>query len=276
MKYQRFVSLTAMLSFFVLTLSSFILYVIPDRKVTSWTDWKFLGIDKQQWDNLHINIGILFLIMIIWHIYFNWKPIKNYLKIKKELKIFTKEFNIALIVVTVFSAGTISMTIPFSLLVNMGNGLKASSSLTTGNPPYGYAEFSSLNDFCILISIDANEALEKLKSKEIKVSGLNETLKSIASNNSIRPKDIYLAIKPELHKYELPLDIPIGIAKKSLERLGVEYHLDMDKFLAHLKSSGIEADKLMSFKSLAKKNNLHPSELYSLLLASQKIGEKSE
>ena len=162
------------------------------------------------------------------------------------------------------------MKIPFSLLVNMGNGIKASSSLSTGNPPYGYAEFSSLNDFCIITSIDTDEALKKLKEKNIKTDGPKETLKSIALNNNIRPKDIYLAIKPKLHKYELPSDIPIGIAKKTLERLAVEYHLNIDKFLSHLKNSGIEADLKMSFKSLAKKNNLHPSELYSLLLASQK------
>ncbi len=119
MKYQRFVSLTAMLSFIILALSSGVLYFIPDRKVTSWTNWSFLGLDKQQWDNLHINIGILFIVMIIWHIYFNWKPIKNYLKKKKELKVFTKEFNAALIVTALFTVGTITMTLPFSFLINM-------------------------------------------------------------------------------------------------------------------------------------------------------------
>ncbi len=102
MKYQRFVSLTALLSFIIIFVSSGVLYFIPDRSVTSWSGWNFLGLDKQQWDNLHINLGILFLIMLVWHIYFNWKPIKNYLKVKKELKIFTKEFNVALIVVSIF------------------------------------------------------------------------------------------------------------------------------------------------------------------------------
>jgi len=102
LKYQRFVSLSALLSFTVLTLSSGILYFIPNRKVTAWTEWSFLGLDKQQWDNLHINLGILFLVLMFWHIYFNWKPIKNYLKEKKKLKIFTKEFNRALILVTLF------------------------------------------------------------------------------------------------------------------------------------------------------------------------------
>jgi ABC-type Fe3+-siderophore transport system permease subunit len=259
-----------MLSFFILAVSSVVLYIIPDRKVTSWTDWRFLGLDKQQWDNLHINLGILFLIMIIWHIYFNWKPIKNYLKKKKELKIFTKEFNIALLLVTLFSAGTITMTMPFSAFINIGNGLKAMSSITTGNPPFGYAEYSLLNDFLILTDIDRIKAIQQLKDRKININSMKDSLKDIAKYNNIRPKDIYLAIKPKAHKFVLPTDIPIGIAKKSLLRISIEYNLDLYNLISYLRENSIEATEEMTFKKLAMKNNLHPSTLYSLLLASHK------
>ena len=52
-KYQRFVSLTAAVTFVLVFLSSGVLYFIPDRGVMSWSDWCFLGWDKQQWDNIH-------------------------------------------------------------------------------------------------------------------------------------------------------------------------------------------------------------------------------
>ena len=270
MKYQRFVSLSAILSFAVLTLSSVILYFIPDRKVTSWTSWNFLGLDKQQWDNLHINLGILFLVMIIWHIYFNWKPIKNYLKEKKELKIFTKEFNVALVVTSLFTAGTITMTTPFNFLVNIGNGVKAMNSLNNGNPPFGYAEYSTLEDFCLLISVDTKSALKKLEKENIQIDSSKEILKSIALKNNISPKDIFLIIKTDSTKFELPTDIPIGIAHKSLKRLSNEYKIDLDKFIQHLKYYNIKASPDTNFKKVAKNNKLHPAQLYNLLLASQK------
>ena len=187
MKYQRFVSLSALLSFIVLTISSGVLYFIPDRKVTAWTDWSFLGVDKQQWDNLHINLGILFLVLMFWHIYFNWKPIKNYLKEKKKFKLFTKEFNRALILVTLFTVGTITMSIPFNILVNVGNGIKANNALEDGNPPFGYAEYSTLEDFCTLTSLDINKTVKKLQNKNIKITSTKETLKSIAKTNEISP-----------------------------------------------------------------------------------------
>jgi hypothetical protein len=85
MKYQRAVSLSLGLTFVVMLLSSGVLYFIPDRGVTAWSAWSFLGLDKQQWDNLHINLGLLFLVFLVWHIYYNWKPIKNYLKVKKRV-----------------------------------------------------------------------------------------------------------------------------------------------------------------------------------------------
>ena len=270
MKYQRFVSLTAMLSFIVLTLSSIILYFIPDRKVTSWTDWNFLGLDKQQWDNLHINLGILFLIMIIWHIYFNWKPIKNYLKENKELKIFTKEFNIALVVTALFSIGTITMTTPFSFLVNIGNGVKAMNSIDNGNPPFGYAEYATLEDFCLITSIDIDKATKKLEKNGVIINSTKDMLRSISYENNISPKDIFLIIKTNLTKFDLPTDIPIGIAQKSLKRLSKEYKLDLDKFIQHLKYYDIKVTSDTNFKKIAMKNNLHPAQLYNLLLASQK------
>jgi len=121
LKLQRFVSLSAALTFIIVFISSFILYFFPDRSVTDWTNWRFLGLDKQQWDNLHINLGLLFLFLLVWHIYYNWKPIKNYLKEKKRLIIFTREFNYSAVLVLIFVIGTIGMVFPFNALVNIGN-----------------------------------------------------------------------------------------------------------------------------------------------------------
>jgi len=271
MKYQRFVSLSAGLSFVVLFFSSGVLYFIPNRKVTAWTDWSFLWLDKQQWDNLHINLGIFFLVMMVWHIYFNWKPLTNYLKVKKELKIFTKEFNVALVWVTVFTIGTISMTIPLSILVNLGNGIKAINSLEDGNPPFGYAEESTFRDFCILTDINETKALILLKSKNISMKSDKQSLKDIASFNNTSPKDIYNLIKSSKVKLLLSSEIPIGIAHKSITRLSFEYQINLDKFITYLIYYDIKIDLDDTFKRIAKENNLHPATLYNMLLASQKV-----
>ncbi len=269
MKYQRFVSLSAALSFIIIFISSGVLYFIPDRSVTSWTNWQFLGLDKQQWDNLHINLGIFFLVMIVWHIYFNWKPIKNYLKVKREWKVFTREFNFALLWVTVFAVGTATMTTPFSQLVNIGNGIKATNSLKDGNPPFAYAEYAPLRAFCTLTGIDYDKAANKLHEHHITVPSPKTTLKEIASANGISPRDIYNIIKEPDTRFRLPTDIPVGIAHKTPKELENEYRMDAGKFIERLKMYGAKADIDMPFKKIARINDLHPAQLYNILMASQ-------
>jgi len=269
LKYQRFVSLTAGLSFIIVFISSGVLYFIPDRGVTGWTAWRFLGLDKQQWDNLHINVGILFLVFIVWHIYFNWKPIKAYLKVKREWKVFTKEFNVALVVTLLFAVGTITMTFPLSALVNIGNGIKAANSMKNGNPPFGYAEYSTLEDFCRITHIDLAKARKRLEAAHIAFPSTQATLQKIARTNDTSPRALFGIMRDADTRFALPTDLPVGIARKSLTMLKQEYHIDLDKFIAHLAHYGIEATPGSTFKRLAKQHSLHPAQLYNMLLASQ-------
>ncbi len=67
----------------------------------------------------------------------------------------------------------------------------------------------------------------------------------------------------------MPLDLPIGIAHKSIKDLEKEYGIDIDKFLKYLKYYGIKANKDITFKRLAKENSLHPVKLYSMLYATE-------
>jgi len=269
MKYQRFVSLSAGLSFIILFLSSGILYFFPSRKVSSWSGWEFLGLDKQQWDNLHINLGIFFLIMMIWHIYFNWKAIKNYLKVKRKLKIFTKEFNIALSWVSIFMIGTILMIPPLSIFINLGNGIKAINAHSMGTPPFGYAEEATLKDFCRLTKIDSKNAISILKKHNIRVSNIYQSLKDISKINNTTPQKIYSLIHNPKFKLPLPPEIPIGIAKKTFLELTQIYQIDKEKLSKYLLEYGIQLDFSKHFKEVAHHYNLHPAKFYAMILASQ-------
>ncbi len=81
---RKITSLTAALSFIVMVLTCVILYIVPQGRVAYWADWHLWGLTKSQWGGIHINTGILFLIALSFHIYYNWKPIMNYLKDKTK------------------------------------------------------------------------------------------------------------------------------------------------------------------------------------------------
>ncbi len=263
MKYQRAVSLSLGLTFIVMLLSSGVLYFIPDRGVTAWSAWSFLGLDKQQWDNLHINLGLLFLIFLVWHVYYNWKPIKNYLKVKKEWVIFTKEFNFSLLLVSLFMIGTIWMILPFSFFVNIGNGIKAINAKSAGTPPFAYAEQATLKDYTILMHLEYADVAKKLEEKQLSFKA-NETLKKIALNNGLSPQKLSEMILPKGTKVTLPSDLPVGLAHKTLGSLEKEYRVDINRFIGHLKAYDIDADRMISFKRLSKEAELHPATLYNM------------
>ncbi len=268
MKTQRVISLSLGLVFIIMFLSSGVLYFIPDRRVTDWSAWSFLFLDKQQWDNLHINLGILFLVLLVWHIYYNWKPIKNYLKEKKKLVLFTKEFNFSLLLVSLFMVGTIWMIFPLSFLVNVGNGIKAFNALERGNPPFAYAEEATLRDYAILTGVSHDQLVENLQREGIKFEE-RETIKKVAEQNNLTPESLSRMIETKYLKRVLPSDLPVGIAHKSLGSLESSYKMDLERFIKHLKSYDIKAESEMTFKRVAKENHLHPATLYNMLLASQ-------
>ena len=268
MKTQRVVSLSLGLVFVIMFLSSGVLYFIPDRRVTDWSGWSFLGLDKQQWDNLHIVLGLFFLVFLVWHIYYNWKPIKNYLKEKKKLILFTKEFNLSLALVALFTVGTIGMYFPFSFLVNVGNGIKAINAHSEGTPPFGYAEEATLLDYAILTHVSPKKMSQRLKAKGI-VFHREQTLKEVASLNHMSPQALSLIIEEVPHKRSLPSDLPVGIAHKKLQELANVYDIDLERFLAHLKRYHIHTTPQTTFKKIAKEHHLHPATLYNMLLASQ-------
>ena len=79
-KIKRITSLTAFLSFFVVLLTSIVLYIVPQGRIAYWADWRLWSLSKGQWGDVHINVGCLFLLALSLHIYYNWKPIVLYLK----------------------------------------------------------------------------------------------------------------------------------------------------------------------------------------------------
>jgi len=80
LKIRRITSLTASVAFLLMLLTSIILYIVPQGRVAYWADWRLWGLTKTDWANIHMNMGLLFLIALSLHIYYNWKPLISYLK----------------------------------------------------------------------------------------------------------------------------------------------------------------------------------------------------
>jgi len=269
MKIRKVTSLTALLSFIFLITTSIILYIVPPGRVAYWADWHLLGLTKTEWSNIHINLGILLLLSISLHIYYNWKPIVSYLQNKaKKIKVFTKEFNVALALTIIFILGTYLFIPPFSLVLELSESIKDDAAVKYGEPPYGHAELSSLKTFTSKIGIDLSENIARLKKAGIIFDSEKQTLKEIAKTNNMSPQQLYLAMKPANEpavSNKMPNIPPAGFGKRSLADICQEYNINIPNIVRGLADQSIKASSDLSIKKIAEQNNMDPVDVYGII-----------
>jgi len=205
MELRRITSLTLLLSFILLLLSSIILYIVPHGRIAYWSGWTLWGLSKTEWINLHVNLGFLFIIMIIIHNVLNWSAITLYLKNNvRKINLFNPNFLIAFFLVIIFTLGTYLKIAPFSWILDIGESIKNRSIEKYGEPPYGHAELSTLQDFVRGMGLDLDNSLDKLDQAKIIVKNVNQTLEDIAEDNNTIPKEIFITLNDgeEYHNYK--------------------------------------------------------------------------
>lgn len=277
MKLRKITSLTAGLAFLVMTLTSIILYIVPQGRIAYWADWRLWGLTKTQWGDIHINTGFLFLIALILHIYYNWKPIVNYLKNQaKKLKIFTPDFNVAAVIIIVCILGTYFSLPPFSTVLDIGAQIKDDAAQKYGEPPYGHAELSTLKSFTSKLKLDLEQSMDLLARAGIKVENPEQTLSEIGRINRISPNTVFMTIESAriieggapasaAAESSLPDMPPTGTGNLTLESFCSTHGLDLEQVVSRLKGQGLSVTKEMTLKKIAQENNISPIDIYDKL-----------
>ena len=265
---RKITSLTALLSFLLLLLTSVILYIVPPGRVAYWAEWRLWGMSKTEWTNWHLNLGVLFLLAILLHTYYNWSTVMAYLKNKaRQFRLFTREFNVALLLVLLCTLGTFYAVPPFSSIVALGEKFSDDAAKALGEPPYGHAELSSLETFSKRMDLDLNQSLERLRAAGYGVEDEQLSLLDIANANQVAPNDLYLVMSPPAERVArgLPKEPPAGLGKRPLIDLCQEYEINSKVVLRILKDQGIEAREEMSIKDIAGGAGMEAVEVYYLI-----------
>lgn len=272
MNIRRAVSLTLFISLVPLLLTSVVLYIVPEGRVAFWSDWKMLGLSKSQWGNIHINLGLLFMIAGLFHLYLNWKPVVMYMRSKaKELKVFTLEFNIGLLLTLVFIIGTLLGIPPLSTILDFGTSFKETAAEKYGEPPYGHAELSSLKTLARRTGLDLTTIKTELSAAGVAYEGEEQTILEVAKDNNLTPKEVWLVMqkaKPaEISGVKNPFpDEPFpGFGKQTIQQIIDTYSLDSKRIITALEAEGITVDVNQSIKEIADTNNTDAHGLFEII-----------
>jgi len=269
-KIRRLTSLTASLAFVLMLVTSIILFITPQGRVAYWADWRLWGLTKTDWGNIHINLGLLFLIALSVHIYYNWKPLISYLKNKaKQIKLFTPEFTLAFVITIGFIFGAYFLVPPFGWVMSLNEHFKDAGAEKYGEPPYGHAELSSLQTFAKKMKLDLAKSIELLDIAGYAVEDGNITLATIGRQYNIPPQLVYETIKPaaiatakKSDSNNLPDSPAPGTGKLTLADFCTQHKLNMKMVVRELKKQGIEASEDLTLKKIAAKNNTGPHDIY--------------
>ena len=248
------------------------LYTVPQGRVAYWADWHFIGLSKEQWGDIHITVGTLFIVVSLIHVWLNWKPMMAYMKNHaRELVVMTKPMIISFVLTLFVTVGTLFGLPPMQQVLDFGAYIKNDAMEVYGNPPYGHAELSPLKKFCGFLGFDAQEALKALHKAGYDASITIETeIREIARMKGVSPQQVYNDIRAALAKDPfavMPASPPEGIGKLTLADICKSYGLPVDEAVARLKKKSIDAGGEMLMKDIGKKNGINPHEVYEALRA---------
>ncbi len=270
MTLRRVTSLTVFLAFALTGCSAVVLYLAPQGRVAYWSDWRFLGLSKSQWGDLHINVGLLFLLAAGLHLFYNWRPIVAYLKNRsRQIRVFTPAFNAAFMLTAAVAVGTFFKIPPMAWVLDGNAAAKAAAVDRYGEPPYGHAELSGLRGFIDKTGLSAPAAMAALHSRGIRFDSDRQSILEIARMNGISPKAVFEAMVPAPKGDGIPAPMPLspppGTGRKTLAEMCETAGIAEDRALAVFESKGIDASSELTLRAIADMNGLSPVDIYNML-----------
>lgn len=266
MSLKKITSLTMMLTMIVMTYTGIILFITPPGRIAHWTQWKMLGMTKEQFASVHSTFMVLFILVTILHVYYNWKPLTSYMKNKaKQMIVFTKEMLVACLLTVVFFTGALYEISPFSNFLNFGSDIKESWEKDYGTPPYPHGELSSLKEFLHKLDYDPAKSETILLNSGIHYK-MQQSLADIAKENGTSPQKIYDMLHLKLKKEDSSQPKKLsGLGKKSIKAVAEVMDLTTEELIEKLSRLGIEAKADDKFKAIVEEHDQSPSDVVKAL-----------
>ncbi len=272
--WRAFVTFGLFFSFIIMSVSGVILYIAPPGRIAHWSDWRLWGLTKEGWQSMHTNFSLLFLILGSFHLFsINWKAFLGHIRSRMHR---TLNRRWEMVSATLLSAwmfvGVIYNTPPFKTIMDWGEQFTESWEEEDNTPPIPHAELYTLTDFSSeILQIAPDSAARILDHNGIKLDSMTQTIRDIATANSMSPSKIITFFGKSDKEVEEQQETPAtirggnGIGRKTLRQIGEEYSIPVDDLVKALKKEGLEAGPEDIMKDIADKNGVSPGKILDIL-----------
>lgn len=200
-RFRRFVTNVLVLSFLVSAVSGVILFFRPEGSLARWVGWSVFGLDKAQWEALHLVFVGVFLVVSIVHVWYNWTALVSYLRQKaaaltapRSVPLPSREFLAAIGVALAVFAGTLVDWQPFSEVLALRSAVKDGAFVDGMLPPVPNADRQTFADLCRMVVVPEAQAVKHVRSRGIDVPDPSVTIGEIARAHDVPPATVYRAI----------------------------------------------------------------------------------
>lgn len=263
-KTRGFVSLVSTFSFLISLVSGIVLYFTPQGRIAHWVNWTFWGLDKETWGALHINSSLVFFIIILFHIYYNWKLMVSYIKQRARMAISLKlELALTVFLSIFMVAASIWGVQPFKQIIDWNESIKDSYAAKTDNePPIPHAELMTVEEFCEKLDVPIERFENRMKNNNWEFEKM-QTIEEIARHNEIAPAEIYKALQVNSSS---GTGAGAGWGRMTLQQVCDENNVDVDQAIERLHEKGITADPSLGIRALSSQAGIRPYEAIEIIL----------
>jgi len=268
-KFRAFLGIYLAISLVIMTISGIILYISPPGRIAHWSYWAIVGFTKTEWQNIHTTFTFIFIVAGGIHIFYNWKPLMNYLsrkskgtsKIRKEM-IFAVSITISIFV------GTYIELFPFSTVIDLGEEITDSWSDENNEPPIPHAEELTIVEYAELQKISVTEFQELLEKAGYSARDTLSTMQQVADKYGVTPNEVSKVIQSDLAistNINSVYKAGSGYGRKLLSEILTENNLNWETSIEKLLSNGIKVEKDDKLKNIADDNNILPIDIIKTL-----------
>ncbi len=263
-RWRAFISILTGFSFFGIATTGVVLFFVPPGRIANWTGWTFLAISKDSWVSLHDWFGIVFIITVVFHLFFNLKPFISYFKNKiTKTYSFRSEWIIALVLCVIVSVGTILNITPFSNLMVWNESLKNRWDTPAEQAPIPHAELLTLIELANHVSeVDLETMQSNLRDKGIAVESPDMTLGLLAESVSKTPLELYQIALGQTGTGGTSAN---RFGQMNLKQYCEQNNLNIDDVTQKLKNAGFTVKPDMTMREIADSTGAHPSEVRNII-----------
>lgn len=258
-KWRGMTTFVLILSLIFETVSGIVLYIVPSGRIARWTGWTMWGLDKGEWQALHIIFGLVLLLIILAHLYFNWRVVAHFFwsKVKGAVNL-KAELAVAGLITLFIFMGTLWNLPIFSSIIDFRQQAKHGWET---NSPTGFGQ-------------GKGRWADRASSRRGNSPNLHYSRER--KDNVVSSHDAENVSKYESFEYGRDSNINKrirgkGLGRKTVEMICVEGGVSTEEGLLRLSEKGIQTNAGERVRDLAKRLGSRPNDVVLFLTGGKGI-----